>query len=89
MLLPNIVTKKRPKENDKEEEVSKRSSKNSGHEIENNNISSEDTHMEGNKTTTWRKRKQVYHLEGEFKDRWRGWIMATRYKDILLDLQLL
>ena len=56
-----------PKENEKEEEVNKRSSKNYGHEKENENISSNDTHMIENKTTTGRKRKQVDHLEGEFK----------------------
>jgi hypothetical protein len=67
MLLRSIVTKRIPKNNDKEEEVNKRSSKNSGHETKNENSSSEDTHMTGNKTTTGRKRKQVDHLEGEFK----------------------
>jgi hypothetical protein len=35
VLLFNIVTKKRPKYNEKEEEVRKRASKNSGPELEN------------------------------------------------------
>jgi hypothetical protein len=57
MLLCNIVTKKSPKDNDKEEEVNKRASKNSGHETKNENSSSEGTQVAGNKTTTGRKRK--------------------------------
>jgi hypothetical protein len=56
MLLHSIVTKKSLKDNDKEEEVIKRSSKNSGHEIENEHSSSKDTPMTRNKTTTRRKR---------------------------------
>jgi hypothetical protein len=67
MLLRSIVTKRSPKNNDKEEEVNKRSSKNFGHETKNEDSSSEDTHMTGNKTTMGRKTKQVDHLEGEFK----------------------
>jgi hypothetical protein len=67
MMLRIIVIKKSPKENGKEEEVNKRSSKNSGHETKNENSFSEDTHMAGKKTTTGRKIKQVDHLEGEFK----------------------
>jgi hypothetical protein len=67
MLLCSILTKKIPKDNDKEEEVNKRSSKNSVHETGNGNSSSEDTSMARNKIATGRKRKQVDHLEGEFK----------------------
>jgi hypothetical protein len=67
MFLHSIVTKRIPKNNEKEEEVNKRSSKNSGHETKNEDSSSEDTHMTRNKTTMGRKRKQVYHVEGEFK----------------------
>jgi len=63
----SIVTKKIPKDNDKEEEVSKRASKNSSLEEENENSSSEGTPSTENITTTGRKRKQVDHLEGEFK----------------------
>ena len=66
-MLRNIVIKNTTKDNEKEEEVSKRSSKNSSHEKKNENNFSEDTHMEGNRTITWRKIKQVDHLEGEFK----------------------
>jgi hypothetical protein len=67
VLLRSIVTKKIPKDNDKEEEVNKRASKNSGPEAENENSSFEGTPTTENKTTTGRKRKQVDHLEGEFK----------------------
>jgi hypothetical protein len=66
-LLCNIATKRSPKNNDKEEEFSKRSSKNSSHETNNENSSFEDTPMTRNKITTGRKRKQVDHLEGDFK----------------------
>jgi len=45
MLLRNIVRKKSPKDNEKEEEVNKISSKNFGHETKNENISSEYTPM--------------------------------------------
>jgi len=57
VLLHNIVTKKIPKYNDKEEEVSKRSSKNYSPEIENENSSSEGAQVAENKTATRRKRK--------------------------------
>jgi hypothetical protein len=67
ILLRSIVTKKSPKDNEKEEEVNKKSSKNSGHKIEKEDSSSEDTHMTENKASIGRKRKQVDHLEGEFK----------------------
>ena len=66
-MLCNIATKRSPKNNDKEKEVSKRSSKKSGHETKNENSCFEDTHMTRNKIATGRKRKQVDHLEGEFK----------------------
>jgi ribosomal protein S6 len=52
MMLRSIVIKNTTKDNEKEEEVSKRSSKNSSHEKKNENNFSEDTHMEGNRTTT-------------------------------------
>jgi hypothetical protein len=52
VLLCNILTKKIPKDNDKEEEVRKRASKNSGPEAENKNISSEGTPTIESKTTT-------------------------------------
>ena len=67
MFLHGIVTKRIPKNNGKEEEVNKRSSKNFGHETENEDSSSEDTQMIGNKIPMGRKRKQVDYLEGEFK----------------------
>jgi hypothetical protein len=56
-MLHNIVTKKSPKDNEKEEEVNKRNSKNYGPEAENENSSSEGTPIEKNKTATGRKRK--------------------------------
>jgi len=43
MLLHSIVTKKIPKENEKDEEVKKNSSKNSVHETKKEDSSSEDT----------------------------------------------
>jgi hypothetical protein len=64
VFLCNIVTKKSPKDNDKEEEVNKRAFKNFGPQAENENNSSEGTPTIENKTTTGRKRKQVDHLEG-------------------------
>jgi len=68
VLLHNIVTKNILKDNEKKEEVNKRASKNSGPEIENKNNSFEGTQAAKNKTVIGRKRKQVYHLEGEFKN---------------------
>jgi hypothetical protein len=65
--LHSIVTKNIPKDNNEEEEVSKRASKNYGPEAKNENSSSKGTPSIENKTTTGRKRKQVEHLEGEFK----------------------
>jgi hypothetical protein len=67
MLLHSIVTKKIPKYNEREEEVRKTSSKNSSHKTKKEENSSEDTHMIENKASTGRKRKQLDHLEGEFK----------------------
>jgi hypothetical protein len=46
---------------------SKNSSKNSSHETKRENNSSKDTHMKKNKASTGKKRKQLDHLEGEFK----------------------
>jgi hypothetical protein len=62
-----IVTNKIPKDNNKEEEVNKRASKNSGPEEEKGDNSFEGTTSTKDKTTTGRKRKHVDHLEGEFK----------------------
>jgi hypothetical protein len=67
MLLCSIVTKRSPKNNEKDEEVNKRSSKNYHHETKNENSSFQDTHMTENKTSMGRKRKKVDHMEGEFK----------------------
>jgi hypothetical protein len=67
MLLHSIATKKSPRNNEMEEEVSKKSSKNSSHETKREDNSSEDTHMTENKASTGKKRKQLDHLEGEFK----------------------
>jgi hypothetical protein len=62
------VTKKNPKDDNYEVEVSKRASKNSGLEIEKRDSSSEGTPSTEDKTKSDRKRKQVDHLEGEFKN---------------------
>ena len=51
-----------------EDEVSKKSSKNSSHETERENNSFKDTRMTKNKESTRKKRKQLDHLEGEFKN---------------------
>jgi hypothetical protein len=67
MFLCSIVTKKSPKDNETKKEVRKRSSKNSGHKTKKEDILFKDTHMIENKTSTERKRKQVDHLECEFK----------------------
>jgi hypothetical protein len=67
MLLRSIETKKIPKNNEVDEEVSKKSSKDSSHGTEKENNSSNDTHMTKNKASTIRKRKQMDHLDGEFK----------------------
>jgi hypothetical protein len=57
VLLCNIVTKKSPKYNSKDEEVSKRASKNFGPEEENEISSSKGTPTVENKIATGRKRK--------------------------------
>jgi len=67
MLLCSIEIGKSPKDNEKGEEFGKNSSKNYGHETKKVDSSSKDTHMRENKASTWRKIKQVDHLEGEFK----------------------
>jgi hypothetical protein len=56
-----------PKDDNQEEEVNKRASKNSGPEGEKGDNSSEGTPSAEDKTKIGRKRKQVDHLEGEFK----------------------
>jgi hypothetical protein len=61
------VTKKNLKDNNGEEEVSKRASKNSGPEGEKGGNSSEGTPSAEDKTNTGRKRKHVDHIKGEFK----------------------
>jgi hypothetical protein len=65
--LHSIVTKKIPKDDNHDEEVNKRASKNSGAETEKGDNSSEGTPSVEDKTIPDRKRKQVDHLEGEFK----------------------
>ena len=67
VLLCSIVTKKSPKDDNPDEEVSKRATKNSGLEMEKGDSSSEGTPSAEDKTIPDRKRKQVDHLEGEFK----------------------
>jgi hypothetical protein len=67
VMLHNIVTKKIPKEDNNEEKVRKRSSKNSGTEEEKGDSSSKGRPSAEEKTKTERKRKLVDHLEGEFK----------------------
>ena len=67
VLLHSIVTKKSPKDNNNDEEVNKRASKKSGPETEKRDNSSEGTLPAEDGTKTDRKRKQVGHLEGEFK----------------------
>jgi hypothetical protein len=61
------VTKKTPKDDNQEEEVHKRASKNYVPEAEKGDNSSEGTPPAKDKTKIDRKRKQVDHLEGEFK----------------------
>jgi hypothetical protein len=67
VMLRSIVTKKIPKEDNHDEEVSKRASKNFGPETKNGDSSSKGTPLAEDKTKTNRKRKQVDHQEGEFK----------------------
>jgi hypothetical protein len=67
VLLRSIVTKKIPKDNNHDKEVSERASKNSGPEIEKGDTSSEGTPSAEDKTKADRKKKHVDHLEGEFK----------------------
>jgi hypothetical protein len=67
VLLHSIVTKKIPKDDNNDEEVRKRASKNSGLETKKRDSSSEGTPSAEDRTKTDRKRKQVDHLEGEFK----------------------
>jgi len=72
------VTKKIPKDNNHEEEVNKRASKNFGPDVEKWDSSSEGTHSAEDKTKIDRKRKQVDHLEGEFK-KIKPFIVGIRY----------
>jgi len=67
MLSRSIATKKILRNNEMDEEVSKKSSKDSSHETERENNSSKDTHMTQNKASIVKKRKQMDHLEGKFK----------------------
>jgi hypothetical protein len=67
VLLQSIVTKKTPKDDNQEEEVSKRASKNFVPKAEKGEKSSEGTPLAEDKTKIDRKRKWVDHLEGEFK----------------------
>jgi hypothetical protein len=66
-MLHSIVTNKIPKDDNNEEEVIKRASKKSRPEEEKGDSSSEGTPSTEEKTKTDRKRKQVDHLDGEFK----------------------
>jgi hypothetical protein len=68
ILLCSIVTKKIPKDDNHDEEVSKRASKNSGMETEKGDSSSKGTPSTEDKTKPDRKRKQVDHLQGESKN---------------------
>ena len=61
------MTNKIPKDDNHDEEVNKRASKNFGPETEKGDSSSEGTPSAEEKTKFDRKRKQVDHLEGEFK----------------------
>jgi hypothetical protein len=61
------VTNKIPKDDNQEEEVTKRDSKSSGPEEEKGDNSSKGTHSAEDKIKIGRKRKQIDHLEGEFK----------------------
>jgi hypothetical protein len=61
------VTKKIPKDDNHDEEVNKRASKNSGPETGKGDISFEGTPSTEDKTKIDRKKKQVDHLEGQFK----------------------
>jgi hypothetical protein len=67
MLLRSIATKKNPKNNEVGKEVSKNSLKDSSHGRKKEKKSSNDTHMIENKASIVRKRKQMDHLDGEFK----------------------
>ena len=64
--MRSIVTKKIPKDDNHDEEVSKRASNNLGTETEKGDNWSEGTPSAEDKTIPDRKRKQVDHLEGEF-----------------------
>jgi hypothetical protein len=100
VLLCSIVTKKSPKDDNHEEEVSKRASKNSGAKIEKGDSLSEGTPSAEDKTIPDKKRKQTNHLEGEFKkikpatfdgesrDRRRSRGMVVGHKKVLPNLQL-
>ena len=66
-MLRSTVTKKSTKDDNHEEEVNKRASKNSGAKTEKGDSSSEGTPVAEDKTIPDRKRKQTDHLEGEFK----------------------
>jgi hypothetical protein len=67
VLLCSIVTKKSPKDDNLEEEVRKRASMNSGVKTKKGDSSFEGTPSAQDKTILDRKRKQIDHLEGEFK----------------------
>jgi hypothetical protein len=67
ILLHSIVTKKIPKDDNHEEEVRKRASKNSIAKTKNGESLSKGTPSAEDKTIPDKKRKQTDHLEGEFK----------------------
>jgi hypothetical protein len=64
--LHSIVTNKSPKDDNHEEEVSRRATKNSGVKTKKGYSSSEGTPSAEDKTIPDKKRKQADHLEGEF-----------------------
>jgi hypothetical protein len=65
--LRSIVTKKILKDDNNDEEVRKTASKNSGPETKKGDSLFEGTPSVEDRTKTDRKKKQVDHLEGEFK----------------------
>jgi hypothetical protein len=99
-MLCSIVTKKIPKDDNHEEDVNKRASKNSSAETEKGDSSSKGTPSAKDKTIQDKKRKQTNHLEGEFKkikpttfdgeyrigEESEAWLLDI--KKILLNLQL-
>jgi hypothetical protein len=67
-----------------EDEVSKKSSKNSSHETKRENNSFKDTRMTKNKESIGKKRKQLDHLEGEFRKINPSLLMVNKMKPIMV-----